>query len=202
MLREKLHYLAQGAEAVVFAGTLPRGVEDDFYAESIRELHRRGVRTVLDAEGQPLRLGVDAEPDLVSPNQREAEGLVGQEFHDDEDFLMALDAIAEQGARNVVLTQESGCFGLVREERVVRRFRAFAPRLEALSAVRSGDVLLAGLLAARHEGAPPDEALRRAVAAGTASTLEVGAGRLDPREAARLVDGVRVDELEPVGSEA
>ena len=41
---------------------------------------------VLDTEGEPLRLGVEAEPFLVSPNQAEAEALVGQEFHDDEDF--------------------------------------------------------------------------------------------------------------------
>ena len=44
---------------------------------------------MLDSEGEPLRLGVEAEPLLVSPNQREAEALVGQEFYDDEDFLTA-----------------------------------------------------------------------------------------------------------------
>ena len=113
---------------VVFAGSLPRGVADDFYAEAIRELNRRGVHTVLDAEGQPLRLGLEAEPLLVSPNQREAEQLVGQEFHEDEDFVLALDTIAELGARNVLLSHENGCFGLFREERRVTRLRAVAPR--------------------------------------------------------------------------
>ena len=73
MLLEKLHYLSRGADFVVFAGSLPRGVDDGFYAEAIRDLNRRGVQTVLDTEGEPLRLGVDAEPFLVSPNQREAE---------------------------------------------------------------------------------------------------------------------------------
>ena len=37
MLLEKLRYLASGADVVVFAGSLPRGVEDDFYAEVIRD---------------------------------------------------------------------------------------------------------------------------------------------------------------------
>ena len=102
MLLEKLHYLTQGAELVVFAGSLPRDVQDDFYAEAIHDLARRHVPVVLDTEGEPLRLGVEAEPFLVSPNQREAEALVGQEFHDDEDFRLALDQIAELGARNVI----------------------------------------------------------------------------------------------------
>ena len=123
ILRDKLHYLANGAQAVVFSGSLPRGVEDDFYAEAIRDLNRRGVQTVLDSEGEPLRLGTGAEPFLVSPNQREAESLVGQEFHEEQDFILALDSIAELGARNVLITQESGCFALLHEEREVKRFR-------------------------------------------------------------------------------
>jgi 1-phosphofructokinase family hexose kinase len=200
MLLDKVDYLARGADFVVFSGSLPRGVEDDFYAEAIRDLNRRQVRAVLDSEGQPLRLGAEAEPYLVSPNQREAEGLVGQELNDQEDFMMALDRIADLGARNVLITGEAGCFGLFREERRRVLFRAEAPRIEPVSAVGSGDVLLAGFLAARVGEEPLEGALRRAVAAGAASTFEVGAGRFEPREASRLESAVRVEELEPVVS--
>ena len=114
MLLEKISYLARGADMVVFAGTLPRGVEDSFYAEAIRDLNRRNVPAVLDSEGPPLRLGVEAEAFLVTPNQREAEGLVGQEFGDDEDYTMALDRIADMGARNVLITSDTRSFGLFR----------------------------------------------------------------------------------------
>jgi len=72
MLREKLRYLTQDAEFVVFAGSLPRDVDTGFYADVTRELAKRHVPTVLDTEGEPLRLGVEAEPFLVSPNQTEA----------------------------------------------------------------------------------------------------------------------------------
>ena len=197
MLMEKLHYLARGADAVIFAGSLPRGVQDGFYAEAIRDLKRRNVQSVLDSDGQPLRLGTEAEPFLVTPNQPEAEGLVGQEFSDDDDFLMALDAIADTGAQNVLITYEAGCVGRFREDRRVRRFRALAPRLEAISAVGSGDTLLAGFIAARVEGRSTEDSLRNAVAAGAVSTLEVGAGRFQPRELGRIAAEVRIEELEP-----
>jgi len=200
MLREKLHYLARGADFVVFAGSLPRGVEDGFYADAIRDLNRRGVPVVLDTEGEPLRLGTEAEPYLISPNQREAEHVVGQELDDEEDFLMALNAIAELGARNVHITLESGCFGLFREERQMRRYRAVAPLLEAISVVGAGDVLLAQFLAAQLAGKTVEEALRLAVAAGAASTLEVGAGRFDPRDVGRLSGGVELQELLPLAA--
>jgi 1-phosphofructokinase family hexose kinase len=198
MLLEKLAYVSQGAELVVFAGSLPREVAEDFYGEAIHDLTRRNIQSALDCEGEPLRYGVEAEPFLVSPNQQEAEALVGQEFHDDEDFLLGLDEIADLGARNVLITRESGCYALLRKERTVRRFRVDAPRVEPVSSVGSGDTLLAGFIAAHLAGRSPEDALRAAVAAGAANTLEVGAARFDPRQASRLHAGVEVSELSPV----
>jgi 1-phosphofructokinase/tagatose 6-phosphate kinase len=202
MLLEKLRYLTQGAELVVFAGSLPRDVADDFYAEATRELTRRHIQAVLDTEGEPLLLGVEAEPFLVTPNQAEAEALVGQEFHDDEDFRQALDQIAEMGARNVLITTENGCAARLRDEREPQRFRAAAPRVEPISTVGSGDVFLAAYLAARHAGRAHGESVRAAVAAGAASTLEIGAGRFDPRQAGRLQAGVELSQLDTVATDA
>jgi len=196
----KLRYLSQGASLVVFAGSLPRDVGDDFYAEAIHDLARLQVPSALDAEGEPLRLGVEAEPFLVTPNQQEAEALVGQEFHDDEDFVLALDQIADRGARNVLITTETGCYALLREDRTARRYRVEAPRVEAVSRVGSGDTLLAAYIAAWEAGRGTEEALRQGVAAGAASTLELGAGRFDPREAHRLEAGVTVTELTEVAA--
>ncbi|MGI8421530.1 MAG: PfkB family carbohydrate kinase, partial [Gaiellaceae bacterium] len=118
-------------------------------------------------------------------------------LNDDEDFLAAPDAIAELGARNVLITQETGCFALIREDRHVRRLHAVAPTIEPVSAVGAGDVLLAGFVAARLAGKSAEDSRRAAVAAGAASTLEVGAGRFEPREAGRLTAGVQVNELQP-----
>ena len=203
LLREKIAYLSRGANMVVLAGTLPRGVDTGIYADMIRELNRRSTLTVLDSEGEPLRLGMDAEPYLVSPNRQEAEALVGQEFQDDDDFVAALDYLAELGARNVLITHETGCFARLRGERKQpRHYRALAPHLESASASGSGAVLLAGFLDAQLEDASPEDALRKAVAAGAASTLEVGAARFEPEEMGRLLHDVRVEQLEPLPTQA
>jgi 1-phosphofructokinase/tagatose 6-phosphate kinase len=200
ILRDKLAYLCQGAEFLVLAGSLPRGVEPGFYGELIREANRRGVATILDAEGEALRLGVEAEAHLVSPNMREAEGLVGHEFSDSEDLAGGLDEIAELGARNVLITLETGCYALLREDRDDVRLRADAPIVEAVSRVGAGDTLLAGFVAARLAGRPFEEAVRAGVGAGAASVLEAGPGRFDPREAGRLASLVTLERLEPVAS--
>jgi 1-phosphofructokinase family hexose kinase len=199
-LLDKLHYLSRVATYVVFSGSLPRDVDDDFYAEAMRDMNRRGVHCVLDCEGEPLRIGLEAEPFLVSPNQREAESLVGQEFSDEQDFLVALDTIADLGARNVLISQETSCFCLFREERQVRRLRASIGRIESVASVGAGDVLLAGFLAARLNGSPLDDALRKGVGCAAASVLELGAARFDPREASRLAGMVDLVELAPVSA--
>src|SRR5581483_4518828 len=80
LFREKLLYLAKGASICVFAGSLPRGVEPDVYAGLIRAVHKLGVTTIIDTDGEPLRLAVRSEPDVISPNELEAEELVGHEF--------------------------------------------------------------------------------------------------------------------------
>jgi 1-phosphofructokinase/tagatose 6-phosphate kinase len=199
-LMEKVHYLARGADFVVLAGSLPRKVPTAFYADAVRDLTRRDVRVVLDSEGEALQRGVEAGPFLVSPNQREAEQLVGQELEDDADYTMALEAIAEMGARNVIITLENGCFALLRSGKRTRRFRALARYVEPISAVGSGDVLLAQLLAALVEERSPDFAVRLAVAAGSAAVLEIGAGRFDPHLAATLADEIELAELAPARS--
>jgi 1-phosphofructokinase family hexose kinase len=201
ILREKLAYLAQGAEFVVLAGSLPRGVDPSFYGELVRSLNRDQLLAVVDTEGEPLRLAVEAEPYLVSPNQQEAEALVGHEFVDEEDLAAGLDEIADLGARNVLITLKTGCYALLREDRSALRVRAEAPRVEPTSIVGAGDTLLAGFLAARVAGRPFEDAVRSAVAAGTASVLEAGAGRFDVREATRLAPLVQLEHIEHVAQE-
>ena len=78
--------------------------------------------------------------------------------------------------------------------------RRFTDAVEPVSIVGAGDVLLARWIVAQNEGLSAEESLRLAVAAGSSSVLEVGAGRFDPKEAARLVPLVEVDELQPVRS--
>jgi 1-phosphofructokinase/tagatose 6-phosphate kinase len=68
--------------------------------------------------------------------------------------------------------------------------------LEPVSAVGSGDAFLAGYIAARYGGRPPEECLRFGAACGAESTQHFGAGVLDPREIERMLGEVRVEPVE------
>jgi 1-phosphofructokinase/tagatose 6-phosphate kinase len=193
---DKLYYLARGAAMVVFAGSLPRGVEPDFYATLLRELHKRDVLTIVDTDGDALRQAVRAEPGIVSPNVLEAEELIGQEFGDDEDRAGAVREIVALGAREALMTTPDGCWAQVIVDGTPQLFRVrIAPR-EPVATVGSGDAFLAGYIAARYSGSPPEECLRFGVACGAESTGRLGAGLIDARAADRLRSEV---ELTAVG---
>ena len=116
LFTDKLLYLAQGASVCVFAGSLPRDVDVDVYARLIRELKRLGVDCVVDTDGDPLRRAVRAEPDVISPNVLEAEELVGHEFNDDEDHVIAVREMVGLGARAAIMTAPDGCYALMGPE--------------------------------------------------------------------------------------
>ena len=194
---DKLLYLAKGAGVVVFSGSLPRGVPADLYARLIAEINRLGAVTVLDAEGEALRLGTRAEPTVVTPNEPEAEELVGHEFNDDEDRTIAVRELVQLGAREAIMTLPDGCVGVVGEgaERSLLSARIDPGLVEARSSVGSGDAFLAGFVAARYGDRDPEHCLRFAVACGAESIQHFGAGVLDPRELKRLMPEVAVERL-------
>jgi 1-phosphofructokinase family hexose kinase len=196
---DKLLYLAKGAGVMVFCGSLPAGVPVDAYARLVKELKSIGVTTVLDSEGEPLRGAVRAEPDVVTPNVLEAEELVGHEFADEEDLPAAALEILEMGAREAIVTRENGCVAVVDDEgeRQLRRVTLDPGYVDMSSGVGSGDAFLAGYVASRYTGSPPDDCLRFAVACGAESVQHFGAGVIDPREAERLMAHV---ELEPLSA--
>ena len=197
---EKLLYLAQGASLCVLAGSLPPGVDPGIYARLIGELRRLDVSAILDTDGEPMRLGLRAEPAVVAPNVGEAEEAVGHEFNDADDYALGLAGLLEMGAGEAVITREVGCVAIVGSGHDRRRYEIEIAPLEPISGVGSGDCFLAGYVAARYEGGSARECLAYGVACGAESTQHFGAGSLDPKEVERILPRVQVRELDvPAG---
>jgi 1-phosphofructokinase/tagatose 6-phosphate kinase len=184
----------------VFAGSLPRGVAPDVYAGLIRELKKLGVITVVDTEGEPLRLAVRAEPDVVSPNELESEELVGHEFNDIDDRARAVIEMTRLGPAEAIMTASDGCYAHVLDRGGHALYRLRIEEQEARSTIGSGDAFLAGYVASRYAGRSPTECLRYGVACGAESVQHFGAGLLDPAAVDRLLPEVELEHLQ-IGAE-
>ena len=109
LFRDKLLYLAKGASMCVFAGSLPRGIESDVYAGLIREVRRLGVTTIVDTDGDPLRLAVRAEPEVI---MTVADGCYAQVREDGSPTLYRV-RVEEQEARSSIGSGDAFLAGYV-----------------------------------------------------------------------------------------
>ena len=155
---------------------------DDFYAAILHRVSQARCHTILDGSGDPLRRGVRAHPDFVTPNLREAEDLVGHEFHDEQDIIEATELIRQLGAHNVIIKTADGCYARIRHGRRLRVYHATIPMIESVvSTVGSGDAFLAGFVAGHFSNSDPGDCLRYGLACGAANTQQLRRRRARPR---------------------
>jgi 1-phosphofructokinase family hexose kinase len=195
-LFDRISYLAGGAKLCVLAGSVPPGAGNDLYARLVQDLSRRGVPVILDAEGEAMLEGVRAGAAMVTPNEREAEELVGQEFADHGDLAQGLLELVRLGAGEAAITRPEGCVAAVGEGPQRRLLEVHTEPLEPVSTVGSGDAFLAGYVAARYEDRSPEDCLAYGVACGAESTQHFGAGTVDRNQVERLLGEVAVHDLE------
>jgi 1-phosphofructokinase len=161
--------VAAGAVAVVGAGSLPAGVDDDFFTRVADLGARHDVPVVLDTSGAPFAAAVaHGGLALVKPNDEELAELAGHDLVTVGDVLDAAGAVRAAGTDAVLVSLGAHGALLVAEG---GSWWAGGPALVPVSTVGAGDSTLAGYLA--RAGDPP-ERLRRAVAWGRAAVLLPG----------------------------
>jgi 1-phosphofructokinase family hexose kinase len=182
---------ARGRKAltVILSGSLPPGLPAGFYGELVCAAHQQGCRVILDASGEGLRLGMAAGPDLVKPNREEAEAATGQAIENGASAATLARQMAAMGPASVALSLgKEGVLWSGSGTTLV----ATAPEVKGRSAVGSGDAMVAGFAYAGEKKLPPREALRLAVACGTANCFAESPGRIRLSDVKRMQRRVRV----------
>jgi tagatose 6-phosphate kinase len=182
-LQDHIRAVIGNYSAITLSGSLPPGVPTDIYARLIEIAREAGVLTFLDTSGEALQKGVDAGPFFVKPNETEARSLLGRKANEMLDFAQAATEISKIYQTNVLLSLGAEGAIAAREEEL---FVVKSPSVEAISAVGSGDCTLAGLIYGILHGFSFEESILCAVAAGTANTLTVGAGKFKMDDFERL----------------
>lgn len=181
------------ATFLVISGSFPPGVPEDALLMLLRQAKALSVPVLLDTHGAQLSGALAYHPALLKVNQFEAGELLGYPLADP---LQALEGAAElqrQGAQQVVISLgKAGVVGCTTEG---QRFGWKAPAVPALSSTGSGDCLLGGIAAGLMRGQGLIQSTRLGVAAGTANTLHIGAGRLDLSDVKRLLPDVQAIPL-------
>jgi tagatose 6-phosphate kinase len=188
-LRRRYRRLLPACRLVTLSGSLPAQVPADIYADLIADARRAGVPAFLDTSGDALRLGLTAGPDLVKPNRSELSALLGRDLAALSEVAEAARALARQwNTRVVVSLGADGAVATAGDE----LWYAQTPPVATVSAVGSGDAMLAGLATGIIRSQNLADSLRLGTAAGAANTLCLGAGCVDPADIETLLPQVLI----------
>ncbi len=181
-LVERAAARAQPGDYWALCGSLPPGVPSDIYARLIDRIQSCGARALLDASGEPFRLGLEAKPFMIKPNVLEAGAYLERPIENPTAMADAVDGFLELGIEVVALSL--GADGLMLASREVHVW-ARPPSVRARNPVGAGDALVAGLLWALSAELSLRDVARWGVASGTAAAMREGVavGRRDEIEA-------------------
>lgn len=204
-LVEALRREAAGARWVALSGSLPPGVDDDWYGQLVARLRPTGARVAVDTSGAALlaTAGPDASsssgrpsalPHLLKPNAEElAEltglaapgrgGAAGAELEADPvAAAKAASTLVDRGVEAVLVTLGGAGALLVTADGA---WHAVHEPVTPVSTVGAGDSTLAGYLLAELDGADEAERLAVAVAHGTAAVQLPGSTLPGPEHVQR-----------------
>ncbi|MDK3162467.1 PfkB family carbohydrate kinase [Kamptonema cortianum] len=176
-LLEKCERLFESANWVTLGGSLPQDVPPDSFAILGQLAKECSCRFALDADGEPMLKGLEAGPNLIKPNLREAERILdaaipadpvsaveaarairAKYMEQNPDMIVAL----TMGAKGAVMVNESGAW------------IGDPIEVDSRSTIGAGDSLLGGMIAAIEDGESWETALAWGLAAGAATATTDG----------------------------
>jgi 1-phosphofructokinase len=184
-LLEQLARIAPGYDAVVVAGSLPRGITPQWFQGLLQQLKNLGLKVALDTSGEALRAGLNAGPWLVKPNTEELADALGHSTD-------AIRELHQLGVEHVVVSD--GAAG-VSWYSAGTALHATPPKVSVASTVGAGDSLLAGMLHGLLTFDVPETTLRRATAIAAMAVTQIGFGITDDAQLETLQSGVHVRPL-------
>ncbi|WP_295516508.1 1-phosphofructokinase [uncultured Pseudomonas sp.] len=190
-LLETLDRLAAGHDAVVVAGSLPRGVSPEWLAALVGRLKSLGLPVALDTSGAALRAALSAGPWLIKPNTEELAEACGAPAETATEQALLVEQLRALGIEHLVISQGADGVRWYGQQTL----EAQPPKVTVASTVGAGDSLLAGMLHGLLTGQTPERTLTTATAIAALAVTQIGFGIQDPVQLAAFEDQVRVRRL-------
>lgn len=159
---------------LVLTGSLPQGISTDIY-RSLSELAKRenpDIKIILDAQGEALLKGLEANPYMIKPNLYELEASFGEKIETVDDVIaLSKKIIADYGVSVVMASMGAKGAVIVSKDEVHYRE---AVKVDVKSTQGAGDSMVAGACLALSRGLTLDKVLEYAVCCAGGAISGVG----------------------------
>lgn len=188
----RVEQIATSFDAVVVAGSLPKGVSAQWLQQLLLRLKELGCKVALDTSGEALRAGLHAQPWLIKPNTEELADALDAPIISIEAQAEAAARLQIQGIEHVVISQGSEGVHWFGGEGA---WQSLPPKVTVASTVGAGDSLLAGMVHGLISGHTPQQTLRTATAIAAMAVTQIGFGISDIVQLKKLEHGVTLRNL-------
>lgn len=177
---------------VILTGSIPPGVPVDIYYRMICLAKEKGIRTLLDASGEPLLRGGEAVPFAMKPNQDEIGLILNRKVETLEDAVEGAKVLIDRGVKVCCVSLGELGAALVTKE---HSYLAPALNVEVKGIQGAGDSLVAGMTIAMMQGLSDREILQYAMAAAGGSVMREGTLMCTKENFDLLFDKVEITEV-------
>ena len=166
-LEKTLERVLDGAEILVLTGSLPQGIEVGFYADCIEKANSKGIKTILDASGEALKLAITKKPYAIKPNIDELSELAEKTLTDEKEIKDVMTKLNQSGISLIVASM--GADGALFSQNGKTVYGKTFP-IDFKSAVGAGDSMVGAICYSIAEKLSLEKMARLSVAAGCITT--------------------------------
>lgn len=191
-LLEYIENALSHTDILVMSGSIPPGVPTDIYQRLIRTANQKQVKTVLDAAGEPLFLGLKEKPYLIKPNTLEFEQAFQKEIESGMDMLEIAQQVVNNGIPYLCLSMGADGAMLIDKEHA---YRAKALPLDPKGLTGAGDSMVAGMCYAIQKELGSEDILRYAMASAGGSIRQEGTLLATQKDIEELLPLVEIETI-------
>ena len=178
---------------VVLSGSVAQGIEADIYETLTTRAKASSVPVYLDSSGESLRLGMLAKPQLVKPNIKELEYIMGRRIMDREEIIESAKLLRRKGIPRVIVSMGSKGLLSVTGHGVLY---ARAADIEPVNTVGCGDSVVASYAMSYVMRETEEAALIRACAIAAANATTVESASIPLETAKDLMNKIILEKMD------
>lgn len=184
----------QKVDFITISGSLPRGLDDNYYVRLVEIANQSDTPVLLDTNGELLNYTLQNgnKPYLIKPNQEEFGDLFGKKMTDDAQIISALKSQKLSGIPWIVVTTgASGAFVKVWD----KMYRVSIPIVDAVNPVGSGDAVIAGFAVGLSRGMKSEELIKFGLSMGVLNAMEAKTGSVNPKWVNQCKEQISVERV-------
>lgn len=190
---DKFDMLLGKTSVLTISGSLPRGMDKNFYSKLIEKANNKNVKVLLDTSGETLIKSIknSSKPFLIKPNEEEIEMLMNEKLNLNNYEKLKAQLSNEQfnGINWIVITL--GSKGAIVKHKDLF-YKVDIPKINVVSPVGSGDATIAGLAKAIFENSDDSTIIKTGMTTGMLNTMEEKTGHVDNKKFTSLFNKIKI----------